>query len=321
MKTTRFINAAILPAATIAAPVLAIARFRDELPDPVATHWNLDGTVDGSMSLTGLLLTAGATLVLPGIALLVGTTVWSHRLPRGSAPFGAGLGAFLAVLGSAIVVSTAVEQRGLATYTDADSPAILLVIAAATVAGLGAALLNRSLPYAPSSLTSHRSGPAFSSAESMELGDAERMVFVETQSVNWLLAVAMAIFLAGVVTVVFGPILVGVILMLSALPAAALGRIRVQVDRNGVVVRSALIPLRFAKIGLADIESAGAIDVNPMSWGGWGYRGSLRVAGTAAVVTRGGPGMRLDLTKDRLFAVTLDDPDTPSRLLNTLVTA
>ncbi len=62
---------------------------------------------------------------------------------------------------------------------------------------------------------------------------------------------------------------------------------------------------------------ASVIDVRPMQWGGWGYRGSLKLMRKAAVVHRAGPGIRLDLTDGRVFVVTLDNPEVPVALLNT----
>lgn len=51
---------------------------------------------------------------------------------------------------------------------------------------------------------------------------------------------------------------------------------------------------------------------------GWGYRGSRRTFGRAALVLRTGPAIRLDLTDNRTFAVTVDDAATGAGLLNDL---
>ena len=37
----------------------------------------------------------------------------------------------------------------------------------------------------------------------------------------------------------------------------------------------------------------------------------------AAVVLRAGPGLRLDLKDGKIFAITIDNPETPAQLLNT----
>ena len=38
-------------------------------------------------------------------------------------------------------------------------------------------------------------------------------------------------------------------------------------------------------------------DVSPMRWGGWGYRGSIKMFGRGAVIQRAGPGIQIDLTE------------------------
>lgn len=72
-------------------------------------------------------------------------------------------------------------------------------------------------------------------------------------------------------------------------------------------------------VPLRDIVRAEAIDVSPMEWGGWGYRGSQWLLGRAAIVMRAGPGLRLDLRSGRVLAVTVDDAGTAAGLLNDLV--
>ena len=78
--------------------------------------------------------------------------------------------------------------------------------------------------------------------------------------------------------------------------------------------------LRQAKRALTVIvwNDREVIDVRPGEWGGWGYRGSVKVFGRAAVVLRAGTGIRVDLVGGRAFAVTVDDAETGARLLNDL---
>jgi hypothetical protein len=59
-------------------------------------------------------------------------------------------------------------------------------------------------------------------------------------------------------------------------------------------------------IALADIAEASAIVVEPMQWGGWGYRWIPWARASAAVIRRG-PGIALTLRDGRQFAVTVDD--------------
>jgi len=59
-------------------------------------------------------------------------------------------------------------------------------------------------------------------------------------------------------------------------------------------------------IDLADVTDASAIVVEPMEWGGWGYRWIPWARASAAVIRRG-PGIVLVLADGRRFAVTVDD--------------
>ncbi|HEY3139941.1 MAG TPA: hypothetical protein VGJ86_02365 [Acidimicrobiales bacterium] len=88
---------------------------------------------------------------------------------------------------------------------------------------------------------------------------------------------------------------------------AALGSVRVSVGAHGVRVRPELVRWPAVRIPLAHIARAEAIDLHPMRWGGWGYRGSLRLVRRAAWVVRGGPGLRIELTDGAVFAVTVDN--------------
>jgi hypothetical protein len=60
------------------------------------------------------------------------------------------------------------------------------------------------------------------------------------------------------------------------------------------------------RIELTDIRSAEVIAVDPMHWGGWGYRWIPGLKASAAVI-RKGPGVVLTLAEGRRFAVTVDD--------------
>ncbi len=65
-----------------------------------------------------------------------------------------------------------------------------------------------------------------------------------------------------------------------------------------------------------DIEHAQATSLSLLRTGGWGYRGSLALLRRAAVVTRSGDALRLDLSQGRRFAITVDDPTSFAEALN-----
>lgn len=81
---------------------------------------------------------------------------------------------------------------------------------------------------------------------------------------------------------------------------------RVTDDRFVVAFGPFGLPRRV--IPLAEVRGVGVVDVEPMQWGGWGYRWMPRAHATAAVLRRG-PGIELLLADERRFVVTVDDAE------------
>ena len=100
-----------------------------------------------------------------------------------------------------------------------------------------------------------------------------------------------------------------IVLAVAALFVLLFRRVVVTVDRDELLVRYAL-PVGFKhRIRRRDIDTAEVVDVRPRKWGGWGYRGSRLLFGRAAVVIRGGPGLRVVTKKGKSFTVTVDEPE------------
>jgi hypothetical protein len=59
----------------------------------------------------------------------------------------------------------------------------------------------------------------------------------------------------------------------------------------------------------AEVQGAYARHLSFAEMGGWGYRGSLRLIRRAALVTRRGDALELELSGRRHFIVTVDEPD------------
>jgi hypothetical protein len=123
-------------------------------------------------------------------------------------------------------------------------------------------------------------------------------------------------------------IAIGAILAVSArsavgaVPAAllvlvylAFGWIRVSVDGRGLRIRYGVLPRPVTSVPLSDIRRAERIDLRPLQWGGWGYRGSRKAFRRAAVVLRSGDAIKLYLTDGSEFAVTVDDAATGAAVL------
>jgi hypothetical protein len=115
---------------------------------------------------------------------------------------------------------------------------------------------------------------------------------------------------AGVAGGAPGALVPAAILVVAAVPVLAFVEVHVQVTGDALrVLYGGSLRRPVTTVPLADVETAEVVDVRPMRHGGWGYRGSLRVFGRAAVVLRKGPGARFGLRGGRVFVVTVDDPE------------
>ena len=85
-----------------------------------------------------------------------------------------------------------------------------------------------------------------------------------------------------------------------------LSSLRVEVTDEAVAVRFGPTGWPQRRIRMEDIEAAEAIIVDPLKWGGWGYRWNPWARASAAVI-RKGPGIELRLKDGRRFAVTVND--------------
>jgi hypothetical protein len=76
-------------------------------------------------------------------------------------------------------------------------------------------------------------------------------------------------------------------------------------------------PLVRQRFGPERILSTAAIDLSATQTGGWGYRGSLKLIRRASLVTRRGAALELNLSGQRRFVVTVDDPEAFRKSLQT----
>lgn len=281
--------------------------LRGDLPDPVPTHWGPGGDVDGTLGLTAF--TAGVlSVVLLAALVALGCVV---RAGRGTALTGlAAAGAtWLAALPASLYVATLVAADGVARAEDVRLPAVSIVLA--TVLPFVAALVVHRLLPAPR-------GPARAvpvPASSVALADGERVVWVGQGSSRRLLAAGVVVGLATV-PLWFAVWPAALVSLLSAVAVAWVHVVTVRVDDAGVAVSWGPAQWPRVRIALADIAAAEAAEIEPLRWGGWGYRRTTR--GRAAVARRG-PGLVLTLHDGRRFAATVDRPEAAADLVNALV--
>ncbi|MFC7535163.1 DUF1648 domain-containing protein [Actinoplanes sp. GCM10030250] len=273
-----------------------------QLPDRIATHWNGTGAADQFSNTTGFWV----TMLIIGIAaagLATGAVILAKPAPAH----------FLVVASGAVTGATAGIWVSTATTTLADPiDARLGWHFLYFVLGMawGAVI------WATAGRLPHTIPPVTAAVDPLDLGPTERAAYSTTLRAPVItIAMAVTAAVAAVLALTIDPSM-WLILIVPALAALTFGRIRVTVDRRGLRVVAGLLGVTIKHIPLAEIASAGAEQINPVEWGGWGYR--ITVSGRSALVLRSGPGLVVHQRDGRSFAVTLDHPETPAALLTAL---
>ncbi|WP_169165957.1 DUF1648 domain-containing protein [Cellulomonas taurus] len=300
---------ALLPsAALLTAAGLVSWSWRDDLPDPVATHFGADGA-DGFGSFGGFV---GVLLAVFGAVAVIG---WLIALLRGQSSItrriGVGVAVGASAFGASNLLGTLNASRGLSDATQVG--AVDGVIAVSTLAGLAlGALAAWAVPGdRPVPARGSISGPR------LPLSSHERAVWSQQVSSPVGLGVG------GVTTV--GMLVLAVVLrmpaliLIGALLAALLATMlvfRVTVDATGLRLRSALGWPR-THVPATEIVGVEVAQVSPFrEFGGWGVR--VGRGGEVGWVLRAGEAIRVLRTGGRDLVVTVPDAATGAALLTTL---
>jgi uncharacterized membrane protein len=304
----RVIEVLILPALLLAAIALPIPLMADSLPDPIATHWGLDGRPDGSADPTALWLSVtGVWLVLWGVLAIRARK--GGRMPE--AVLVLALGGFLA----ALMAITVAANDGAATWREAGEvglPEVLLAVGGGLLLGGVAVLLERG--------RGRDDAAGAPGAATIGLGAGEHAVWVGHASSPGMALGGSLAALGLAAGGLFADGAAGWILIVSAVVVALaltwLSIVRVTASERGVRIAFGPFGVPSKHMPLDRIERAEATEIEPLRWGGWGYRWAG--PGRSAVVVRRGPGLVLDLRDGRRFAVTVDEPEPAAGLLNDL---
>ena len=138
---------------------------------------------------------------------------------------------------------------------------------------------------------------------------------------TWPLYLGATMALIGVALIIAINLPQGLILVAESTIILILASIQVTVDRSGLTVRYGPFAWPRTRISLDRISQATVIDVARGSHGGWGYRGSMRLMGKAALVLRSGEALQVDLRDGKRFVVTIDDATDAAGTLNDLAGA
>ena len=287
-------------------------RLLTTVPDPLATHWGWSGDADGSMSRAAFSVLAAVLIGSSG--LLAYAAVRRPPAERGDLVGPVAIATFLQWVFAGVVTSVLVANTGAADWTEARSLPIPVALISPLVAGVVAGAAARAV----ADLGAERPGDR-SAMPTVGKRTDERIVWFGQASSGWPLALGAGCALAGSVFVFTVGIVLGAGLVLAGAALATLASIRVCADPSGLTVAYGPFGWPRTAIPLDRIDRAAVIDVRPMQHGGWGYRGSLRVFRTAAVVLRAGPGIEIELIDGRRFVVTVDDAEAGAGTINDLL--
>ncbi len=259
--------------------IVPLVKYRNRLPTSVASHWGTSRVPNDSMSRRGFELSILAMLGV-GAALLIGLST-RRAVAKQTAFIAAALGSAMVAMAVLVSVTTIVANLDVGSYQDARLPNWFMV---ALIVGL---------PSIVAGTTWLTSG----FAESARAADSSTAAYPlsPTERATWMGTATSKIF-----------------------RVVPLARITVVVGGRGLSVGFGPFQWPKVRIPLDRIEHVSCIDVRPTQWGGWGYRGSLTVMRQAAVVLRGGSGIRLDLKGNKTFVVTVDDAEVGASVLEAL---
>jgi hypothetical protein len=318
------------PLAGLLLTVVTTLLLAGDLPDPIATHWNVHSEPDGHMPLW--LFTA----LLVAVQLVAwGALLWQER-SRGTqglrltvAPFVWGTIAFMA----AIDLTTLAANVDAADWRAADEVgivSILIVLAVGAVAAVAGWALERGRPLV-AGVGAGAGGGAGSGASGTSAGSAAAAVTLAAgERAAWSRGLVSRPAAFGSVLLGVGFLVAGIVVgsaagwalvaggVVAALATALVSEVVVTVDRRGMTV--AFGPLGWPRqhVPLDDVVAAEAVDVDPWRYGGWGYRKVPRRPGVSAVVLRRGEGLRVVRGDGRELVVTVPDAAGGAALLEAL---
>ena len=305
-------------ALAVLAPIGLVVTWlllRGDLPDSLATHWNLQGDVDDTLPTTTLLVvTLAPSVVLAALA------AWSVRRPvlhhgdRATAialVWAAWSAATVFAVSTSLAAGAAdAADVGLTWWALLAVPVVPMLVAAAAHALLPAA--RPSVVVGAGTGTGTGTAPY---AGSVRLGDTERVTWIGSASSRGLLLLAAVLELAAVV-LVFTAWPMANLLALVGVVVFWVHSVSVRVDDRGL--SAAWGPVRWPRVhvDLDDVAGATTEEIAPLEWGGWGYRLTPRSTG---VVVRRGPGIVVDRRSGRRFAVTVAGAEDGAAVLRALV--
>ena len=281
----------VVPLILIAASVVPLVYLWSRYPDPLAAHWGILGEPNGTLPLW--LYAAGMIggMLLVWYGLISGT----RRGPN--APLTSVLYFILGLLAAinAQVLSFNLDAASWESARKLSSATFAVLLLVALLVGWIGWMLAGGRGAVPEDVPME---PVTTTATTWS-GRASNL---------WIAVVA-ALPLAFVF--VLDPIW-ALLMVVLAILLVIFAFARVDVGEGGVKI--SLGPLGFPRrsVAIEKITSAGAIDVKPLTYGGWGWR--MR-RGRRAYIIRGGPAIRIERANG---VATVDDAPTGAAVIDSL---
>ena len=313
MPTTLHPPRTPVPLRELVLPLLAVVyaavepwRLRARLPDPIAIHWGVDGMPDASAPLVvDALVMLGVTALVTLIPLLAAGGA-QRRDARVLVAVGQGMGAFFVLLRHrtlALNVDASVwSDAGALTLADLGLLALLVLPAAALGWWLAGAR--------PEPVRQVRAPARVALPSDADLAWVGHQSWPLGRLLGPLLAASGAVLTA--VRVTPDGLIIGATLALTGLVVWALTSITVAVGPAGLRVRFGPLGWPAVRVPLDSITGVELENVDPLSYGGWGYR---ILPGVRAVVVRRGEGLRIARSGRPDLIVTVDDAATAAAVL------
>jgi hypothetical protein len=300
----RLITFGIGPGLLLGAIVLPMALYWGDLPDPMAVHWSLSGTPDGSLP---------PMVLLVGMAGVYAAAWWSvlqmvMRSPAEAASFSAGLYAIGGLL-AGIQWFAVLASRKAETWQAAESVGwfeLVIVLGDAAVLGVVGWLLAGGRRA--------RSDRPVVEPTRLDVEHADQVVWSSRARNRILVLCGLALIVSGF-TVWGWPTAV---LALIGLVVLTFAEVRLTVGSRSAVIGLGWFGFPSWTVSMEDVTAGSTEHVLPLAYGGWGYR--IR-PGVRAIIVRRGEAVRLDRAAKPDLIVTVDDAETGAALVNTVVGA
>lgn len=312
LPVLRRVAASAVSCLPVAALLLTGVLFRPVLGPEMATHWSGDASTPDGFSATWVSFWTFAGITLALTTATVSLIVVSARFRP------ARLWAVIASLTGGLLATAWIA----AAWASADAPSLTQASLGGRLIILAAAVAAAAVVYVLTPPGPDRAGEGAAVPEVLELAPGERVAWsTRISSPLFTIIAAALVILAALCAIAAatsntGGVLVGVaVFAIAALSVLALTPVRLSVDYRGIRLTSVILRIPLIRVGLSSIESVTTDTIDPLQWGGWGYRLS---GNGRAYITRSGPGIIIHRRNASPIAITVPNPDQAAAIANAL---